>query len=92
MKKVLFVAAFAAIGLASAFASTHRATVQYGQNPDGSYKLLTQPFDPAKCTTPVVNPCGYTSPANIGSPVTKAQLLTAGAVPATSFNRIYTGI
>ncbi|MGN7706823.1 hypothetical protein [Chryseobacterium sp. 22543] len=83
-------AAAAFVGLASAYASNSRVTFSYGQQADGSYKLLTQPFDPAKCFTEVVNPCGYIATSNLGSPIAKSVLTAAHATPS-ALHRIYTG-
>jgi len=88
MKKVLFVAAFAVIGLASAFASVNRATFFYVQTAVNSWELITTTPDPARCLVDTPEACSYVSPVSFGATATKTQLTTAGAVPSAA-HKIY---
>lgn len=91
MKKVLFVAAAAIVGLASAYASTSRATFNYGQKTAGStYTRLVNPITPL-CSGSVTNPCTYVSPVDLGATTTKALLDAASATPSAT-HQIYSGI
>ncbi|MGN7706824.1 hypothetical protein [Chryseobacterium sp. 22543] len=88
--KFALLAAATFIGLASSYASKNRATFSYGQQADGSYKLLTQPYDPAKCIFAAVNSCGYIVTSNLGSPIAKSVLTAAHATPTLN-DGIYIG-
>jgi len=87
MEKIIFVAAFTVIALASAFASVNRATFFYVQTVPGVWELISTP-DVARCLTPTVEACSYTSPVNIGTPANRAQLIAASATPSP-INRLY---
>jgi hypothetical protein len=89
MKKLLFVAAFAAIGLASAYANASRASIIYVQTAADQYNPLTLPYDPAKCLGPTTKECAFAVPTNFGTNKTRAQVVAAGGVVQTAAAKIY---
>lgn len=80
MKKVLFLAIAAAIGVTSAYASMRATFVYINRAETGTYEKLTVALDPSKCISATTLPCDYITTVDRGASTSQAQLITDGAV------------
>jgi hypothetical protein len=82
MKKGLFLAVAAVVGVASAYASMRTTFVYINRAESGVYEKLpsTTPLDPSKCITATTLPCDYITTVDRGASTSQTQLISDGAV------------